>query len=61
VLLKDTLRELRKKLGLKQKEMAEKLGTSYGTYRSWEYGKKTPKKFALNELERRIDALTKPK
>jgi len=58
VLLKDDLLCLRERLGLRQKEMAEKLGVSYGTYRSWEYGKKTPKALALGELKRRMNALT---
>ncbi len=56
-MLKDRLRELRESLKLRQKEMAERLQVGYGTYRSWEYGKKTPRKLALAELERRLAAL----
>lgn len=56
-LFKDRLRELRGKLV--QKEMAAKLDVSVSRYRAWEYGKRTPEKLALLEIERRIESLTK--
>lgn len=53
-LLKDRLFALRKSKKLIQKEMAGRLGVELTTYRSWEKGKRTPKKLALAELERRV-------
>lgn len=36
------VKNLRVKLGLTQKELAEKLGVSSNTVQNWEYGKKIP-------------------
>lgn len=55
--LKDRLRKLRLSLQLRQKEMADRLDVGIGTYRNWEYGKKTPGKLAAAELDRRIEQL----
>lgn len=38
----------------RQKEAAADLDVSLPTYRKWEYGKRTPSKLALAELERRM-------
>jgi transcriptional regulator with XRE-family HTH domain len=39
---------------LRQKEAAAKLDLPLPTYRKYEYGKRTPNKLALAELERRL-------
>jgi len=39
---------------LLHKEAADKLGVPVWTYRGWEYGRRTPSKLAMAELERRI-------
>lgn len=51
-LLKARLREWRGKR--RQKEAAADLDVSLATYRKWEYGRRTPNKLALAELERRM-------
>lgn len=56
--LKDRLLKLRLSKMLRQKEMADRLDVELTTYRSWEKGKRTPKKLALAELERRITLLS---
>ena len=55
--LKDRLLALRLSRKLRQKEMADALNVLLCTYRSWEYGKKTPKKVAMAEVMRRIEAI----
>lgn len=53
-LLKDRLKAWRgKRL---QKEAAADLDVPLATYRKWEYGKRTPDKLAMVELNRRLEA-----
>ena len=40
MLVRNHLKEMRKKRGLKQKEIAEKLGVDWRTYGSWERGER---------------------
>lgn len=54
-LLKDRLLKIRLERSLYQKQMADALDVPLNSYRNWEYGKKTPRKMALDELERRLD------
>ncbi|QDK70168.1 helix-turn-helix domain-containing protein [Lactococcus protaetiae] len=49
-MLKDRLKTLRHEKRLTQKEVADKLGTSYQTYQQWERGVRTPKIASLNQL-----------
>lgn len=37
-----------------QKEACEDLGVSLPTYRKWEYGKRTPDKVKMMEIDRRM-------
>lgn len=37
------IKEIRKSLGISQKELAEKVGVSANTIQNWEYGKPIPK------------------
>lgn len=39
----ERLKELRKRKGLTQKELAERVGTQQGVYTNWENGKREPK------------------
>jgi transcriptional regulator with XRE-family HTH domain len=55
VLLKDRLENLRRARKLRQKEMAALLDIPVGTYRSYAWGKRTPTKITMVELERRIE------
>ncbi len=57
--------DLRKKLRiwrgrLFQKEAADLLGIPVSTYRKYEYGKRSPTKLALAELERRMATHVNP-
>lgn len=52
-LLKDRLKKWRGKL--RKKEAAAILDIPFPTYRSYEYGKRTPNKLAMAELERRME------
>lgn len=49
-MLKDRLKTLRLNKNLTQKDIANKLGTSYQTYQQWERGVRTPKIESLNKL-----------
>jgi len=52
------IKQWRKSKGLLQKEAADILQVSYGAWRSWERGKKTPRKVAslsIEEIQRRMD------
>lgn len=51
-LFKDRLKEWRGKL--RHKEAAAILNVPLGTYRAWEYGKRTPNRLSLAEVERRM-------
>jgi Helix-turn-helix len=53
-LLKNRLREWRGKR--RQKEAAADLDIPVPTYRKYEYGKRTPNRLALAELNRRMDS-----
>ncbi len=50
--LSNKLKEIRKALGLSQKEMAGKLGISFRTYQNWEYGERTPPAWLIVKLIR---------
>jgi len=52
------LEQWRKSRELRQKEAADKLDVPFGTYRSWERGKKTPHKLTMPEIQRRMAAVT---
>lgn len=52
MLLKNQLREWRG--SLRQKEAADILDLPLPTYRKYEYGKRTPNKLAMAELQRRM-------
>jgi len=52
---KESIRELRRKLGLSQEGLARKLGVSVITVRRWEKGTSKPSPLALL----RIEAITK--
>lgn len=47
--MKDRLKELRKALGLKQRDIAEKLDVEVSTVGGWETGR-TPSKSSINQL-----------
>ncbi len=46
------LKEIRKAMGLSQKDMANKLGVSFRTYQNWEYGERTPPAWLMVKLIR---------
>lgn len=50
LMLTNRLKTLRMNKNLTQKDIAEKLGTSYQTYQQWERGVRTPKIESLNKL-----------
>lgn len=52
------LKELRKKKGLTQKELAEKIGIQQGGYTNWETGKREPKLETVVELAKILEATT---
>lgn len=52
----ERLKELRKKKGLTQKELAEKLGVVQGSYGNWEKGKREPNIDKLIELAWELDS-----
>jgi DNA-binding transcriptional regulator YiaG len=45
------IRELRKRLGLTQTEMAERLGVHLRTYQQWEYDRRQPRRPTLKLLQ----------
>jgi DNA-binding transcriptional regulator YiaG len=47
----------RKAKGLRQKEAAAVLDVPFGTFRSWERGKRTPHKFTMPEIQRKMEAV----
>lgn len=57
----NNLKELRKKFGLTQIEMAKKVGVSMLTWRLWEMGAASPKKENVKKLEKAIKELQKEK
>ncbi len=56
-MFKDKLLTARNSLKLLQKEIADKLGVSVETYRSWEKGRRTPSNLAIPEIEKRLSAI----
>lgn len=50
------LKKWRMGLKLVQKEAAAIFDVTPGAYKTWEYGKKTPNKLAMFEVERRMAA-----
>ncbi|MBR8673105.1 helix-turn-helix domain-containing protein [Lactococcus lactis] len=52
------LKELRKKKGLTQKELAEKIGIQQGGYTNWETGKREPKLETVVQLAKILEATT---
>ena len=57
--LQSKLQTVRKHLGLTQKTMAAKLGTTLSTLRNWEQDLNAPRGFALAALSQRLDELEK--
>jgi DNA-binding transcriptional regulator YiaG len=51
---KETIKELRRKLGLSQEGLARKLGVSVITVRRWEKGSFKPSPLALKRIEELI-------
>lgn len=49
-MLKDVLKEMRERAGLKQSEVAEQVGVTPQTYMKWENGKNEPKASNLRRL-----------
>lgn len=49
-MLKDVLKEARSRKGLKQSEVAEKMGITPQTYLKWENGKTEPKASQVHQL-----------
>ncbi|MBY7665776.1 DNA-binding protein [Vibrio sp. V12_P9A6T4] len=50
IMLKDVLKEMRERAGLKQSEVAEQVGVTPQTYMKWENGKNEPKASNLRRL-----------
>ena len=50
--MKDRLKKLRRTLGLKQREFAEKLGVSTGVIGSWESGSNLPGKARIYQIHK---------
>lgn len=55
--LKNKLKATREKLGMTQKQFAEKMGVSYKTLVDWEQNRSTPRGFALQALNEKLDAI----
>jgi putative transcriptional regulator len=47
----EIVKEVRKKLGLSQKALAQALGVSFATVNRWENGRTMPSKLALRQFE----------
>ena len=47
----EQVKDLRKRLGMSQKEMADALGVSFATVNRWENGKTIPSSLALNQFK----------
>lgn len=47
-----TVRELRNRTGLTQKEFSDKYNIPFGTIAEWDFGRTKPKTYVLNLLER---------
>lgn len=54
MLFKDRLKTWRKSSEMRQKEACVVFDVPCGTYRSWENGKRTPNKLAMESIEQRI-------
>ena len=54
-ILSDILKELRKKKGLTQKDLAEIIDVNRVTYTNWENGKRTPEPVKIVELATALD------
>jgi DNA-binding transcriptional regulator YiaG len=54
-----TLRDWRNGLELFQKEAADKLGVNLRSYQAWEVGEHYPNQFAMSEILRRMESLSK--
>ena len=54
-ILSDRLKELRKKKGLTQKDLAEIIDVNRVTYTNWENGKRTPEPVKIVELATALD------
>ncbi len=47
----ETVKEVRRRLGLSQEELAHALGVSFATVNRWENGKTVPSKLARRQFE----------
>ncbi len=47
----ETVKEVRRQLGLSQEELAHALGVSFATVNRWENGRTAPSKLALRQFE----------
>jgi len=47
----ETVKEVRRQLGLSQEELAHALGVSFATVNRWENGKTQPSKLAQNQFK----------
>lgn len=50
----EKIRELRKKIGMSQKEFAQTIGVSYGTLQGYEYGEVEPREVILHAIAARF-------
>lgn len=55
--LKDKLKAAREKMGLSQSEAAKAWGINYKTLLDWEQNRRTPRGFALQALNEKLDAI----
>lgn len=51
------VKNVRKKLGLSQEELAHKVGVSFSTLNRWENRKTSPSKLALNQFTAYMDKM----
>jgi len=51
----EKIRELRKKVGMSQKEFAEAIGVSYGALQGYEYGEVEPRRVILHAIAARFE------
>lgn len=47
----ETVKQVRRRLGLSQEELAQALGVSFATVNRWENGKTVPSKLAQRQFE----------
>jgi DNA-binding transcriptional regulator YiaG len=53
------VREIRKRLGISQEQLARELGISFQTVNRWENAKATPSQMAIKLLKAKVSAMGK--